>query len=73
MKKQEALNPYEVNVVETLVSRFSYSLKESVTIVTGYRRVLEKIGSFDNPLDWAEKLDEAMRFHITPQMWLNVL
>ena len=67
------LNSYAKSVVEFLVDQFRYSEKEAVNVVIGYVSVIERIGYFDNPKDWADKIDEAMRYNITPDMWHSVL
>lgn len=66
-------NSYENSIIETLIESFNYSMVEAKSVVNGYRTVMNRIGLFDNPNEWAFKLDEAMRYHITPDMWLNIL
>lgn len=69
----EMLNAYAKSVVEFLIDQFRYSEREAVNVVSGYVSVIERIGYFDNPKDWASKIDEAMRCNITPDMWHSVL
>lgn len=69
----EMLSAYAKSVVEFLIDQFRYSEREAVNVVSGYVSVIERIGYFDNPKDWAFKIDEAMRYNITPDMWHNVL
>lgn len=73
MRKYEKVGNYEQEVINVLIDGFYYSEKEAVSIVNGYNSIMTRIGFFDNPKDWAMKLDEAMRYHITPDMWHNVL
>lgn len=73
MKRFEEFNTYEKSIVENLIALFDYSEKEAIFVVGGYGSIVEKVGFFDNPMDWAEKLDTAMEYHITPDMWHNVL
>lgn len=73
MKNLEQTNSYEKAVADLLISGFRYSEKEAASIAKGYYSVIERIGFFDNPMDWALKIDEAMRYNITPDMWHEVL
>lgn len=67
------LSNYGKAVVDFLINSLRYSEKEAIWVVNGYYSIIERIGLFDNPKDWALKLDEAMRCNITPDMWHNVL
>lgn len=73
MTRLEQVGNYEKAVVDFMINGLSYSEKEAESTVRGYYSVIERIGFFDNPKDWALKLDEAMRYNITPDMWHNVL
>ena len=73
MNENKNLSEYEVSIVNDLVTDFYYSQKEAMSIVKGYCSVIRRIGLFENTKEWAIKLDEAMKYHITPDMWLNVL
>ena len=63
----------ELAIVNSLVEAYDYTKHEAVMVVNGYKSVMERIGFFENPIIWAEKIDEAMKRHITPDMWLNIL
>lgn len=73
MKELTQLSNYRNAVVEFLINGLRYSEKEATVIVNGYYSVMERVGLFENPRDWALKLDEAMRYNITPDMWHAVL
>lgn len=73
MKRYEEFNDYEKSIVDNLITLFDYSEKEAINVVGGYCSIVERIGLFDDPFDWAEKLNAAMEYHITPEMWHNIL
>jgi len=66
-------NSYATSIVDYLVTNFCYSETEAHFMVEGYYSVIERIGMLDNPQFWAAKIDEAMKFNITPDMWHAVL
>lgn len=73
MMEIEQLDQYAKEVADCLVNAFYYSKQEALYVVKGYYSVMERIGFFENPKDWAIKINEAMRSNITPDMWHNVL
>lgn len=73
MKKISGLDAYKEAIVGGLVELFGYTKEEAIFVVNGYASIVDRIGEFENPNQWAAKLDEALESHITPDMWLNVL
>lgn len=73
MNKIENFTNYERGIIDSLINVFQYSNIEAEHVVKGYRTIVERIGAFNNPQDWARMLDEAMKLHITPDMWHNCL
>lgn len=60
-------------VKDVMVCEMDYSEKEVEFIVNGYQPIIDRIGYFENPRDWAEKIDLAMKENITPDMWMQIL
>lgn len=72
-KVNQSFELYSTGVKNVLIEQMNYSRKEVDYIMDGYQPVIERIGYFENPAEWAEKIDLAMKRNITPEMWMFTL
>lgn len=69
-EKFEPLDAYEQAIADKIHEQFNRTLEDACEIVIRYRNVINKVGCYDNAVDWAERLVGAVEKEWTPDKWL---
>ncbi|WP_199620281.1 hypothetical protein [Paenibacillus alkalitolerans] len=69
--RRTRLDRYERGIVTHLSKRYGYTLSDARELVIAYLPVIEKLGRYDNSGDHADRLHQARRNGLTPELWLH--